>query len=63
MEDGYIVSGPVWEYFLAYKEMDLSQLISENLHRSLVIKQPILNDAIDGLLREILLDKTNGFVG
>ena len=26
-------------------------------------KEPIINEAIDGLLREIMLDKTNGFVG
>jgi len=63
VEDGYIISGPVWEYFLACNKVDLSHLLTENLHRSLVNKQPILNDAIDGLLREILLDKSNGFVG
>lgn len=63
MEDGYIVSGPVWEYFLAYNQDDLSHLLEQNLHRSLLTKEPILNEAIDGLLREILLDKTNGFVG
>lgn len=63
MEDGYIVSGPVWEYFLAYKQDDLGHLLTQNLHRSLVAKEPILNEAIDGLLREVLLDKTNGFVG
>jgi citrate lyase beta subunit len=63
VEDGYIVSGPVWEYFLAYKKDDLGLLIQEDLHRSLLTKQPILNEAIDGLLREVLLDKTNGFVG
>ncbi len=63
VEDGYIVSGPVWEYFLAYKKDDLGRLIQQDLHRSLLTKQPILNEAIDGLLREVLLDKTNGFVG
>lgn len=63
MEDGYIVSGPVWEYFLAYNQDDLSHLMEQNLHGSLLTKEPILNEAIDGLLREILLDKTNGFVG
>lgn len=63
MEDGYIVSGPVWEYFLAYNQDDLDHLLKQDLHRSLLSKEPILNEAIDGLLREILLDKTNGFVG
>lgn len=63
VEDGYIVSGPVWEYFLAYNEDDLAKLIGQQLHRSLLAKEPIINEAIDGLLREVMLDKTNGFVG
>ncbi|MGY6629538.1 MAG: HpcH/HpaI aldolase/citrate lyase family protein [Wenzhouxiangella sp.] len=62
-EDGYTVSGPVWEYFLAYKQDDLRSLLDQNIHKSLGAGQPILNDAIDGLLREVLLDKANGFVG
>ena len=63
MEDGYTVSGPVWEYFLAHKKDDLQQLLQQNLHRSLLTREPILNDAIDGLLREVVIDKANGFVG
>ncbi|PIE15011.1 MAG: ATP/GTP-binding protein [Rhodobacterales bacterium] len=62
-EEGYVVSAAVWEYFLAYKRDDLEQVMQENLTRSLRNMNPILNDAIDGLLREILLDKANGFVG
>ncbi len=63
MEDGYTVSGPVWEYFLAHKKDDLQELLQQNLHRSLMTREPILNDAIDGLLREVVIDKANGFVG
>lgn len=59
----YIVSGPVWEYFLADTQMDIDNAIDENIHRSLLNRNPILNEAIDGLLREVILDKTNGFVG
>ncbi|MGY6555688.1 MAG: HpcH/HpaI aldolase/citrate lyase family protein [Wenzhouxiangella sp.] len=62
-EDGYTVSGPVWEYFLAYKQDDIQKLLDQNIHKSLGAGQPILNDAIDGLLKEVLLDKANGFVG
>lgn len=61
--EGYTVSAPVWEYFLAYKRDDIDQLLSENIHRSLLNRNPIVNEAIDGLLREVLLDKANGFVG
>lgn len=63
MEDGYTVSGPVWEYFLAYKTDDIQDLLQQNLHRSLLAREPILNDAIDGLLRELVIDKANGFIG
>jgi citrate lyase beta subunit len=62
-EEDYVVSGPVWEYFLAYKKDDLGQLVDQDLHHSLLVKEPVVNEAIDGLLREALLDKTNGFVG
>ena len=62
-EDGYTVSGPVWEYFLAYKQDDIHKLLDQSIHKALGAGQPILNDAIDGLLREVLLDKANGFVG
>jgi len=62
-EDDYLVSAPVWEYFLAYKKDDLNSLIQENIHKSLMLRTPIINEAIDGLLREVILDKANGFVG
>ncbi len=63
MEDGYTVSAPVWEYFLAYKQDDIEKYIGNSMHRSLLTKEPIVNEAIDGLLREVLQDKTNGMVG
>jgi len=63
IEDGYTLSGPVWEYFLASTQDDLSHLLEQSLHRSLLSQRPIVDDAIDGLLREVLLDKANGFVG
>jgi citrate lyase beta subunit len=62
-EEGYVVSAAVWEYFLAYKRDDLEKVMQQNLTRSLRTMNPILNDAIDGLLREVMLDKANGFIG
>lgn len=62
-EEDYVVSAPVWEYFLAYKRDDLEKVMQIDLHRSLRTSTPILNDAIDGLLREVALDKANGFTG
>ncbi len=62
-EDDYLVSGPVWEYFLAYKEDNLNSLLNDDIHKSILNRVPIINEAIDGLLREVILDKANGFVG
>jgi citrate lyase beta subunit len=59
----YTVSAPVWEYFLAYKKDDLQHLLDNNIHHSLLSRTPIINEAVDGLLREVILDKSNGFVG
>lgn len=63
VDDDYLVSAPVWEYFLAYKEDNLNNLLSNDIHKSILNRRPIINEAIDGLLREVILDKANGFVG
>lgn len=59
----YTVSGPVWEYFLAYKKDNIDELLERDFHHSLLSRNIIVNEAIDGLLREVMLDKANGFVG
>lgn len=60
---GYTVSAPVWEYFLADMSEDLSHLLEESIHTSLLNQNTIINPAIDGLLREVVSDNANGFVG
>jgi len=62
-DDEYTISGPVWEYFLAHDDDDLNYLLNNDVHKTIKRGEPILNDAIDGLLKEIILDKANGFVG
>lgn len=59
----YCVSAAVWEYFRAYKEDDIDDLIKRNFHNALIKGQNIVNPAIDGLLKEVLIDRANGFVG
>jgi citrate lyase beta subunit len=59
----YTVSGPVWEYFRASKDMRWGELPSFDFTKALIKKDTIVNDAIDGLLRELVLDKANGFIG
>jgi citrate lyase beta subunit len=62
-DEDYLLSAPVWEYFLADKNENIDHLLESDIHKSLLIRSPIFNEAIDGLLREVILDKANGFVG
>lgn len=59
----YVISGPVWEYFRASKEMMFCNLPNYNIEDCLLKRIPIVNSEVDGLLREVILDKANGFVG
>ena len=61
-DNDYSVSGPVWEYFRANKTMKFSE-IPPSINQSLFKRDIIINDAVDGLLRELLLDRANGFIG
>ncbi len=58
----YSVSGPVWEYFRVNKTMKFTEIPS-SINESLFRREPLINDAVDGLLRELLLDRANGFIG
>ncbi len=62
-DNDYSVSGPVWEYFRASKAMRFQEIPDFNFHETLIKREPIVNDAVDGLLRELILDKANGFIG
>lgn len=60
----YTVSGPVWEYFKVNKSMKgLSELPKVDLQQTLMKRKAIVNDAVDGLMRELVLDQANGFMG
>lgn len=63
-DNDYTVSGPVWEYFRINRKMKFAEKLPEiDIKESLLKRQPIVNDAVDGLMRELILDKANGFVG
>ena len=67
-ENEYVVSGPVWEYFLANKDMKFEQKpevrrSAASLASSLLKRKRLIDVAIDGLLREVILDRANGFIG
>lgn len=59
----YVVSGPVWEYFRADKSMKFQELAHHDIQESILKRKPVYNNEVDGLLREMLLDRANGFVG
>ncbi len=59
----YVVSGPVWEYFRASKDMMFDDLPTFDIEDRLLRRHRIFNEEVDGLLREVILDKANGFVG
>lgn len=60
----YTVSGPVWEYFRVSKKMKFeAQLPNYNIQDTLLKRTPVVNDAVDGLMRELILDQANGFMG
>ena len=61
--EDYVLSGPVWEYFLADKTLEIEDSIETDIHTSLMKRDTLINEATDGLLREVILDKANGFVG
>lgn len=62
-DNDYTVSGPVWEYFRATKKMRWEALPDFDFTTTLIKREKIVNDAVDGLLRELVLDKANGFIG
>ena len=63
-ENDYTVSGPVWEYFRINKSLKFADHLPDvDIRESLLSRKPIVNDAVDGLMRELILDKANGFVG
>lgn len=59
----FVVSGPVWEYFRASKHMMFEELPKHTLDDYLMKRKPLVNHEVDGLMREVILDKANGFVG
>jgi len=62
-EGDYVVSGPVWEYFKAKKSMRFSELPKINIQESLLRRESLVSAEVDGLMRELILDKANGFIG
>jgi citrate lyase beta subunit len=61
----YVVSGPVWEHFAGADRLFRSQLRVTPFEDNRItrLRERILRDDVDELLREVTLDRANGLVG
>jgi citrate lyase beta subunit len=62
---GYAVAGPVWEYFPAAERMFKPQLRETPFvaHEEPSLRTQLIAADLDGLIREIALDRANGLTG
>jgi citrate lyase beta subunit len=68
MQSPYVISGPVWEYFSSRERVLKPQLretiFEENLGRSgRKLRMDYITNYVDGLIREVIMDKENGIIG
>jgi citrate lyase beta subunit len=62
---GFTVSGPVWEYY-GGPERIFKPLLRQSPfdeHNARTLRGELVSRSIDGLIREVLLDKANGLTG
>jgi len=62
---GYPVTGPVWEYFSATERMFKPQLRESPFveHSERRLRAQLIAGDLDGLIREVALDRANGLIG
>lgn len=62
---GYTVTGPVWEYFLANERLFKPQLRETPFteHEERALRAALIAKDLDGLIREVVLDRANGLTG
>lgn len=67
MDNHYVISGPVWEYFKServFKPQLRQTPFEESMGRSgRLLRMSFINDYVDGLIREVAMDKENGMIG
>lgn len=64
-DTGFVITGPVWEYFANHERMFAPTLRHTPFRESdaVVFRSQLVNRDLDGLLREIALDRANGITG
>ncbi|MDT4916956.1 MAG: hypothetical protein QOH89_1656, partial [Pseudonocardiales bacterium] len=62
---GYVVAGPVWEYYSAQERMFKPQLRESPFvaHEERALRTRLIAADLDGLIREVVLDRANGLIG
>ncbi|WP_420712847.1 HpcH/HpaI aldolase/citrate lyase family protein [Gordonia sp. MP11Mi] len=62
---GFVITGPVWEYFANHERMFAPTLRHTPFreHDAVYFRQHLVSRDMDGLLREIALDRANGITG
>ena len=62
---GFVVTGPVWEYFGGGERIFRPGLRSSvfDEHGAPELREQLIDRALDGLIREVELDKANGLTG
>jgi citrate lyase beta subunit len=62
---GYVVTGPVWEYFAGPERMFKPQLRESPFaeHEERPLRSELIARDLDGLIREVVLDRANGLTG
>jgi citrate lyase beta subunit len=62
---GHVITGPVWEYFPSPERMFKPQLRQTPFHehRERELRARLIARDLDGLIREVVLDRANGLVG
>jgi len=64
-DGGYLITGPVWEYFSTSERLFKPQLRESPFIRNdeRKLRAELIAADLDGLIREVTLDRTNGLVG
>jgi citrate lyase beta subunit len=64
-DTGFTVTGPVWEYFSGAERMFKTQLRESPFveHEERALRAQLIAEDLDGLIREVALDKANGLTG
>jgi citrate lyase beta subunit len=64
-ESGFVVTGPVWEYFSHGERLFKPQLRQSPFEENdaIQLRRQLITADLDGLIREVTLDKANGLTG